>query len=90
MLDTSLDAYQKVKQTLALRQKEVFDIIQKYPNHTCGEYSSILRKPLNTISGRFTELGKGTEKTVGLNLIKRVERRMCGKTRGNAWTWRVA
>lgn len=88
MQDTSLDVwYGTVQPNINKKQLEIYQAIQKSPNHTAAEYAKDLVKPVNSISGRFTELGQGTEKTPGLNLIKRVVRRECNVTKGNAWTW---
>lgn len=87
--DTSLEAWIGVKKTLAKRQQETYDLVKKYPNKTVAQYAQILVKPVNTISGRFGELGKGTEKNPGMNLIKRVEKIQCPVTKGMAWTMRV-
>lgn len=81
MINTSLDAWEQVKQTLSKRQKVVYDIIQKHPNHTSAEIGCILRCHTNSSAPRITELKK-------LGKIFRVERRMCSVTKGNAWTWR--
>ena len=89
MVDTSLDAYQKVKETLTKRQTEIYEIIQQHPNKTAAQYAQILVKPVNTVSGRFSELGAGTEKNPGINVIKRVEKIQCPVTKGMAWTLRV-
>lgn len=82
MVDTSLDAYSKVKEDLSARQKVVYDTIRKYPNHTSAELATILRCHTNSSAPRITELRK-------LGKVARVERRMCAVTKGNAWTWRV-
>ena len=89
MIDTSLDAWNKVKTELGPRQTQVLQALRKYPNHTTAEIAKILHKSTHSISGRFTKLGQGTKITPGLNLIKRVERRACAVTGGNSWTWSV-
>jgi len=82
LVGTSLDAWCEVKQTIAKRHTLVFNIIEKYPDHTAGEYSKILHKPLNTISGRFSELSE-------LGSITKREPRICAATGGTSHTWRV-
>ncbi len=89
MLDTSLDAWSKVKSTITLRQKEIFEAVLEYPDRTTAELADKLVKPVNTISGRFSELGPGTEKNPGINIIARSGRRICTRTKGMAYTWRV-
>jgi len=89
MLDTSLDAWNIVNQTLKKRQKEIYQAVLKYPNHTAAELGAIIHKPVNSISGRFSELGSGTDKHSGMNVIMRVEKRECAVTKNQAWTWRV-
>ena len=89
MIDTSRYAWDNVKSTLKNRQKDVYDAVLKYPNHTAAELGTIIHKPVNAISGRFSELGPGTDKNPGMNVIKRVEKRECAKTKGLSWTWRA-
>lgn len=88
IIDTSLDAWNNVKSTLKKRQKEIYETILKYPDHTAAELGAILHKPVNAISGRFSELGPGTDKHPGINVIMRAEKRICAKTKGLSWTWR--
>lgn len=87
--DTSYEAWLRVKETLTKKQNEIYVIILQHPNKTAAQYAQILVKPVNTISGRFGELGKGTEKNPGMNLIKRVEKVQCPVTKGMAWTMRA-
>ena len=87
--DTSLDAWEIVKPTLKKMQKKVYDAVLDYPNHTAAELGAILRRPVNAISGRFSELGEGTHKNPGMNVIMRVEKRECAVTKNLAWTWRA-
>jgi len=82
MIDTSLEAWTKVKDELSSRQKQVYNTIQKYPDHTNNELSKIMRIPLQSVTPRTGELLK-------LNKIKRVNRRACAVTGGNSWTWDV-
>ena len=82
MIDTSLDAYQGIKEKLPKKQQETYDIIKKYPNKTAAQYAQILVKPVNTISGRFGELRKSGK-------IVRVEKVQCPVTKGRSWTLRV-
>lgn len=89
MVDTSQNAWEIVKPTLKQRQKEIYDAVLKYPNHTAAELGVIISKPVNSISGRFSELGSGTDKHPGMNVIMRVERRECAVTKNDAWTWKV-
>jgi len=85
--DTSLNAWNIVNKTLKKRQKEIYKAILEYPNHTAAELGIIIHKPINAISGRFSELGAGTDKHPGMNRIRRGERRECAVTKNLAWTW---
>jgi len=87
--DTSLEAWIGVKKNLTKKQNEIYELIKQHPNKTAAQYAQILVKPVNSISGRFGELGKGTEKNPGMNVIKRVEKIQCPITKGMAWTMRV-
>lgn len=87
--DTSLNAWEIVKPTLKKRQKEIYDAVLKHPNHTAAELGVIIRKPANAISGRFSELGSGTHKHAGMNVIMHVEKRECAVTKNLAWTWSI-
>ena len=82
LVDTSLDAWEQVKETLSKRQDDVYQIIRKYPNHTSAEIACIMKCHTNSSAPRITELRK-------LHKIIRVERRMCSVTSGIAWTWRA-
>jgi len=79
MVDTSLDAWSKIKNELHGRQKQVYNTIVKYPSHTNNELSKIMRIPLQSVTPRTGEL-------INLKLIKRVERRECSVTKGMSWT----
>jgi len=80
MIDTSLDAWKITKPKLGKIHTRVYDAIAKYPYHTTAELGLILHIPTQTIAGRPGELcTKG--------LIKRVEKRECGVTKNQAWTW---
>lgn len=82
VMDTSLDAWSKIKRELNPRQTQVLNTITKYPDHTNNELSKIMKIPLQSVTPRTGEL-------LNLGKIKRVERRACGVTGGNSWTWRV-
>jgi len=82
MIDTSLDAYAKVKETLSKRQEEVYDTLVKYPNRTSAELAKIMCLPLRSVAPRLTEMLQN-------NKIQRVDRRVCFVTGGNAYTLRV-
>jgi len=83
MQDTSLESWcNTVKPQLTERQLEIYQTIQKSPNHTAAEYAQQLVRPVNTISGRFGELRD-------LGKIQRIQRRQCNVTKGNAWTWKI-
>lgn len=83
LVDTSLESWTIVKQSLTKRQQIIYDAIRKYPDHTANEISKILRLPINTISGRFTELHNKSK-------INRIQRRPCAVTGNNSYTWRVS
>lgn len=55
--DTQWAAWQQVQSNLTDRQKEVFEVIKSRPGGvTSKEVARALDVPLNTISGRFSEL----------------------------------
>ena len=53
--DTSKQAAEKVKETLASRQEVVLRVLNSYPR-TVDDVSALLNVPPNAVSGRFTEL----------------------------------
>jgi len=56
-LQTRLAAWQEVRKELSFRQREVFLILRQMGGKaTMHEVALRLFKPLNTISGRFSEL----------------------------------
>lgn len=64
---TQMDAWVKVQENLADRQKLVLRVIQAHYPITMHGVADILEVPLNTISGRFSELrGKDSIKKVGV------------------------
>jgi predicted transcriptional regulator len=65
--DTQIMAYEDVIKTLADRQRAVMHIIEEHSGGlTAEETADILGVPLNTISGRFTELNDlGVLRAVG-------------------------
>lgn len=57
MKDTQLQAYESIKSVLGKRQKQVFESICENPK-TAYDLSNSLNLPINSISGRITELAK--------------------------------
>ncbi len=82
MIDTSLDAFNEVKKTLAKRQQQVYNAIFKLPNRTSAEYAKTLLLPLRSVAPRITEMLQDGK-------IKRGERRTCFVTGGSAYTLRI-
>lgn len=64
MRDTSLQAYNYIKPTLSISQKELYEVLEQYPNGlTRAELSSatsmsILSRyyPINSVCGRVNEM----------------------------------
>jgi len=81
-IDTSLEAFNEVKKTLAKRQAEVYNAIFKLPNRTSAEYAKTLLLPLRSVAPRITEM-------LHNNLIKRYDRRICFVTGSSAYTYKV-
>ena len=81
-VDTSLEAFNEVKKTLAKRQAEVYNAIFKFPNRTAAEYAKLLLLPLRSVAPRITEMLQKGE-------IKRGDRRTCFVTGGSAYTLRI-
>jgi predicted transcriptional regulator len=68
MAETSLEAYEYLKSTgkLSQRQQEVYKCLLENGVMTSKQIAKKLNKPLNTISGRITELiNMGMVKVVG-------------------------
>jgi predicted HTH transcriptional regulator len=68
MADTSIEAYEylKTNNLLTQRQQEVFNCLKANGIMTAKQIARKLNKPLNTISGRITELiNMGMVKVVG-------------------------
>lgn len=81
-VDTSLEAWSHVKATLNKRHAQVLNTIQKYPDHTGNELSKIMRLPIQSVSGRLTELRDAGK-------IKRTGRRDCSVSGHSAYVWRA-
>jgi len=58
LVQTSIQAYHKIKPTLGKRQEEVLSIFKENTALTDQEISHILRKPINCITPRRGELVK--------------------------------
>ena len=81
-VDTSLDAWQSVKQTLGTRQQAVYDIIQYLKSPTNTEISKFMGMPINSITPRTNELrAKGMVRDAG--------KRICNVTGQLVHSWRV-
>jgi len=81
-VDTSIEAFNEVKKTLAKRQQEVYNAIFKFPNRTSAEYAKLLLLPLRSVAPRITEMLQDGK-------IKRGDRRICFVTGGSAYTLSV-
>lgn len=55
-IDNRNESFQGVVDRLPQRRKEVYELIKSNPNITIQEASEKLGKPINEVSGRFTEL----------------------------------
>lgn len=55
-LENINESFQGVVERLPQRRKEVYELIKSNPNITIQEASEKLGKPINEVSGRFTEL----------------------------------
>ena len=62
--EASLDAYASILPTLPQRRRVVFEAIAALYNATAKEVAAYLGVPLNTISGRFSELSDTTERAL--------------------------
>lgn len=79
--DISKEHYKtKVEPTLSERQKLVLEVIKHFGGCTSKEVAEFLDRPLNTLSGRFTELEskgeieKSGERRDGCNVYKIVDK----------------
>lgn len=82
-LDTSLSAYyDRVKPTLANRQKVVFDMLRSKANWTNSELAQTLEWPINTLTPRVNELRKK-------GLVEESGKRVCKITGLTVHSWRV-
>jgi hypothetical protein len=69
----SLQVYQEqILPNLKAKHKAVMDALAILGPSTSLDVADYLRKPLNAISGRFTELSGSSEKEYGRPLIKQV------------------
>jgi hypothetical protein len=62
--EASLDAYATILPTLPQRRRVVFEAIATMGTATAKEVAAYLGVPLNTISGRFSELSDTTERAL--------------------------
>lgn len=81
-IDTSVDAYIKIKESLPKRQAQVYNAILKRPNRTSAEIAKSLLLPLRSVAPRITEMLQDRR-------IKRGNRRTCFVTGGGAYTLMV-
>ncbi len=82
MLDTSLGAFQSIKQELGNRQRAVLDVIGHLENATNTEISQFMGLPINSITPRTNELrDKG--------LVIDAGKRLCKVTGYEVHSWRL-
>ena len=79
---TSLEAYDSIKPELGNMQQEVYKTIEQYPSISNHEISSIIKKPINSITPRVKELRD-------LNLVYCVGTKKDRITNRNVMCWSV-
>lgn len=82
MRQTSLKAWERIKDKLSPRRKAVFLHISRKPGITLREVAKKMKVGVNQISGRFTELEK-------LRLIKEVGQKKFKGERQPHTMWRA-
>ena len=82
LLDTSLDAWNSVRQTLGVRQRAVLDVIKYLKDPTNSEISQYIGLPINCVTPRVNELrSKG--------LVGDGGKRICKVTGKEVHCWRA-
>ncbi len=80
MIDTSLDAWSKVKPKLGKLHSKVYDAILEHPGHTTAELGKMLNVPTQSMAGRPGEL-------LAKGLVKRDYKKICEVTDNYAYVW---